>query len=260
LTSNDFGIQIRQHKPDLVWGQVQVLSDQPEKIAEPDNASARLWPEMRKLFDSTRREVLIVSPYFVPGKKGVAFLRALRERGVRVVVLSNSLAANDVSAVHVGYRRYRKDLLRAGVELWEMKPDVHIRASASQKRLESLREDDRPRSSLHTKAFIFDRQTFFVGSLNLDPRSAWLNTEMGLDIQIPALAGQMANVMEERLVQNAYRLVFVAGPGKGKTCGHIVWVSQENGKEVYYTHEPRATFAQRLLVSLVQWLPIESQL
>ena len=237
-----------------------MLSDQPEKTTEPDNVSARLMPELRKLFDSTKREVLIVSPYFVPGKKGVAFLRALRQRGVRVVVLSNSLAANDVSAVHVGYRRYRKDLLRAGVEMWEMKPDVHIRSSASQKQLEISREEDRPRSSLHTKGFIFDRQTLFVGSLNLDPRSAWLNTEMGLDIEIPSLAGEMATVMEERLVQNAYRLVFVPGPGKGKTCGHIVWVSQEDGKEVHYTHEPRATFSQRLLVSLVQWLPSESQL
>lgn len=258
LASNAFGSQIRQHKPALVWGPVKLLSDQPEKTTEPNNASARLLPELRKLFDSTKREVLIVSPYFVPGKKGVEFLQALRKRGVRIVVLSNSLAANDVSAVHVGYRRYRKDLLRAGVEMWEMKPDVHLRASASQKQLELPRE--RSRSSLHTKGFIFDRQTLFVGSLNLDPRSAWLNTEMGLDIEIPALAGPMADLLQARLVQNAYRLVFVPGPGKGKTCGHIVWISQEDGKEVHYTHEPRATFAQRLLVSLVQWLPIESQL
>jgi putative cardiolipin synthase len=174
-------------------------------------------------------------------------------------VLSNSLAANDVSAVHVGYRRYRKDLLQAGVEMWEMKPDVHIRASA-QPQLKLPREEKRPRSSLHTKAFIFDRQTLFVGSLNLDPRSAWLNTEMGLAIEIPALAGQTADLLEKRLLQNAYRLVFVPGPGKGKTCGHIVWVSQEAGKEVHYTDEPLATFSQRLLVALVQWLPIESQL
>jgi putative cardiolipin synthase len=260
LAPNDFGSQLLQHKPALVWGPVRLLSDHPEKIIDAHNPAANILPEIRKMFDSTQREVLIVSPYFVPGKKGVAFLRALRERGVRVVVLSNSLAANDVSAVHAGYRRYRKDLLRAGVEMWEMKPDVHIRASASQSQLELPREDNRPRSSLHTKAFIFDRRTLFVGSLNLDPRSAWLNTEMGLDIEIPALAGPMADLLQERLVQNAYRLVFVPAPGKGKTCGHIVWISQEAGTEVHYTHEPLATFSQRLLVALVQWLPIESQL
>jgi len=259
LAWNDFGSQLHQHKPALVWGPVQLLSDQPEKITDAHNPAANILPELRKMFDSTKRELLIVSPYFVPGKKGVAFLRALRERGVRVVVLSNSLAANDVAAVHVGYRRYRKDLLRAGVEMWEMKPDVHIRASAQQQ-LKLPREEKRPRSSLHTKAFIFDRQTLFVGSLNLDPRSAWLNTEMGLDIEIPALAGQTADLLEKRLLQNAYRLVFVPGPGKGKTCGHIVWVSQEAGKEVHYANEPLATFSQRLLVALVQWLPIESQL
>jgi putative cardiolipin synthase len=258
LGVNELGVQVRRHDLVMDWGPVRLLHDQPEKITEPDNKAARMLPEIETLMDETKKELLIVSPYFVPGKRGVAFLRSLRERGIRVVVLSNSLAANDVSAVHVGYRRYRRDLLRAGVEMWEMKPDVHIRPSRRQRDFANVREDNRPRSSLHTKSFIFDRQSLFVGSLNLDPRSARLNTEMGLLIQIPKLAAAAADLLEDRLPQNAYRLELVTGPNMGG--GQIIWLSQEDGRQVRFCVEPRATIRQRLAVCLMSWLPIESQL
>jgi cardiolipin synthase C len=257
LEEEDIGARIRRHELSLAWGPVKLVCDQPEKVTiDPGDTS--MLPEVREAVAVTERELLIVSPYFIPGDHGVAFLHGLRERGVRVVVLTSSLAANDVPAVHVGYRRYRKPLLRAGVELWEMKPNVHIRAFAGQKYPLDAQEDNHPGSSLHTKAFIFDRQTLFVGSLNLDPRSVRLNTEMGLMIEIPKLAEPTAEQLEQKLAQNAYRLKLA--PGQSRTCEHLVWVSREGEGEVHYTHEPQATLSQRLMVNLLSWLPIESQL
>jgi putative cardiolipin synthase len=258
LAVDELGTHMDRHELVMDWGPVRLLYDQPEKITEPDNHAARMLPEIAQLMDATTNELLIVSPYFVPGKRGVAFLRSLRERGVRVVILSNSLAANDVSAVHAGYRRYRRDLLRAGVEMWEMKPDVHVRPSAREKDFAHMRNDHRPRSSLHTKTFIFDEQSLFVGSLNLDPRSARLNTEMGLLIEIPKLAESTSDLLERRLPQNAYHVELSTGPGKA--AGQLVWFSRENGREVRYCHEPQATLMQRLVVFLASCLPIESQL
>jgi putative cardiolipin synthase len=257
LQGDDTGARIRRHELSLVWGPVKLVCDQPEKVtANP--ADTTMLPEVREAVADTKRELLIVSPYFIPGDRGVTFLRALREQGIRVVVLTSSLAANDVPAVHVGYRRYRKPLLRAGVELWEMKPNVHIRAFAGQEFSLETPDDKHPGSSLHTKAFIFDRQSLFVGSLNLDPRSVKLNTEMGMVIEIPKLAESSAELLEQKLGQNAYRVKLA--PGQCKICDHLVWVSREGEAEVDYTHEPRATLSQRLMVNLLSWLPIESQL
>ena len=165
-----------------------------------------------------------------------------------------------VTAVHVGYRRYRKALLRAGVEMWELKPDLEIRGTGAQKESTRKTEGNTPGSGLHAKTFFFDRQSLFVGSLNLDPHSVVLNTEMGLLIEIPQLAGPQAELLEQHLAQNAYRLEFVPGPGPCKECGSIVWHSLEDGNEVLYKHEPHATFSQKVQVFFLSFLPIESQL
>lgn len=252
---------LRRHDLPLEWGPVQLLRDLPEKVTtDPDDPSTHLLPALRAAVNETTNELVIVSPYFVPGKKGMAFLLSLRRRGVRVIILSNSLAANDVTPVHAGYRRYRKPLLRAGVEMWEMKPNVEIRAAEGQRAAAPHPKRGEPRSTLHAKSLIFDQQTLFVGSFNLDPRSAALNTEMGLIIHIPKLALTTAQVLEGELPQSAYRLEFVPGCGPCKECGHIVWLSQENGREMLYTQEPHATFSKRLKVWLLSFLPIESQL
>jgi putative cardiolipin synthase len=261
LAGIEVGAAIRQHKLAFPSGPTHLVADQPEKITtDPSDTSTHLLPELRRVVDATKREVVIVSPYFIPGSKGMEFFRSLRARGLRVVVLSNSLAANDVIAVHAGYRRYRKALLLAGVELWEIKPDAQLRASARGDKGTRPREGHSPGSSLHAKSFIFDRQTLFVGSLNLDPRSGTLNTEMGLVMEVPTLAGPVVDTLEASLVQDAYRLEFVPGPGPHMECGNIVWLSQENGREVRYTHEPQASFCRRLRVCLASLLPIESQL
>ncbi len=245
----------------MAWGETKLICDQPEKVTtDPTNILTHMLPALRSVADQTTNDLVVVTPYFVPGEKGVEFFRSLRKRGVRVVILSNSLAANDVTAVHAGYRRYRKDLLRAGVEMWEIKPNTQIRATIQEGQVSSKRAGKPSRSALHAKLFIFDHQTLFVGSMNLDPRSAVINTEMGLLIEIPELAGPLADGLEGQLAQQAYRLEFVPGSGPCKECGSIVWISQEDGREVRYTHEPHASLYRRLLVNLLSLLPIESQL
>jgi putative cardiolipin synthase len=258
--AHDTADGLRRHDLRLEWGPVRLVRDLPEKATtDPHDPSTHLLPELRKMVNGATNELLVVSPYFVPGEKGVLLFRSLRGRGVRVVALSNSLAANDVTAVHTGYRRYRKPLLSAGVELWEIKPNVEVRAAERQHAAAPQSKGGPPGSSLHAKSSIVDRQTLFIGSFNFSPRSAYLNTEMRLIIQIPKLARTVAQALEEKLPESAYRLELVSGSGCNKS-GRLVWLSQENGGEVRYTCEPHATFSQHSKVFLLSFLPIESQL
>ena len=146
------------------------------------------------------------------------------------------------------------------MELWEIRPDVVLRATGRDA-AETRKGGDAPaQSALHAKTFAFDRATLFVGSLNLSPRSASINTEMGLVLEVPSLTGPAVNALEKSLGPDAYRLEFVPGPGPCKECGSIVWISQENGREVRYTWEPHASLCRRLQVCILSLLPIESQL
>lgn len=262
LDSIRVGADIRVHEPPIVWGNTTLISDRPEKASsDEDSITNHLFPKLRGIVSATTNEFLVVSPYFVPGPNGVELLRSLRERGVHVIVLSNSLASTDVIAVHAGYRRYRKELLRAGVDLWEFKPDATIDSRAPEPARRGRARDRRPkRTALHAKSFAFDRSTLFVGSLNVDPRSAALNTEMGFVMRMPALARDAADNFETNLIPNAYRLEFVPSSGPCKECGSIVWHSEEHGKDVKYTHEPKTSIFLRLYVRLLSLLPIESQL
>jgi putative cardiolipin synthase len=215
---------------------------------------------LRPVIDATEREVTIVSPYFIPGKKGVAFFQALRKRGVRVVVVTNSLEATDVPAVHAGYRRYRKALLLGGVELYEFRATASLKEVSKTDKSSSGSGTGSSQASLHAKTFVFDQRIIFVGSLNLDPRSAVLNTEIGAVLEIPDLAARAAMRIEQNALRNAYRVEFVPGPGPCKECGQINWVSEENGTTMRYTREPGTSFGKRFLVRLLSLLPIENQL
>jgi cardiolipin synthase C len=248
---------INRRSPALSWGPVKLLYDLPEKVMrDRKDTAAHLLPQLREVSARAQKEIFVISPYFVPGDTGVEFFRSRREQGNRVIILANSLASNDVTPVHVGYSRYRKPLLRAGVELYELKPTIQVRAAAQDK----SRRDHSAGSGLHAKAFIFDRTTLFVTSFNLDPRSASLNTEMGLLIEIPELAASFAEALEKNLPETTYRVEFVPGPGPCKECGSLVWIGHENGVGTRYTNEPETTFARRLLVSGLSLLPIEDQL
>lgn len=231
---------------EVIWAPTRAVADLPEKIEargtdlERTLLSTRLGP----LFRDAETELLIVSPYFIPGDSGTDYLRAARERGVRVRILTNSLAATDVPAVHAGYKRYRKRLLEAGVELYELKRSGPRLREAERSGLLGSSS-----ASLHAKTFGFDRRTVFVGSLNLDPRSIDLNTELGLVVESVELAEHQATGFE-RLTgpEFSWRLSL--------DDGDLVW---EAGEE-RHTREPDTGWWSRFSVGLLGLLPIEGQL
>ena len=236
-----------QREPDvLAWATWQLVFDDPSK-ADPDADAARgMLDALGGVVKAARTELLVISPYFVPRKGGVEFFRGLRERDVRTLIVTNGLASTDVSAVHSGYAPSRRPLLEMGAELWEVRPDVQVSGTVEA-------GVGLSRSSLHTKAFTVDRERLFVGSFNWDPRSARLNTEMGVVIDSPALAGGLAERVEALLPETAYRVEL-------DDRNRIAWVGQHGGATERYATEPGTGFWQRFGAGLLGILPIDSQL
>ncbi len=232
--------------PSRAWA----VYDAPSKVtSKPHDRTDHLAPQLLSIVDQTQKILLIVSPYFVPEKRGVKLLTDLRKRGVRVIVLTNSLAATDVAAVHSGYARYRKPLLEGGVELYELKA---ADSSTQEGERGSSFFKGSSRASLHAKTFAFDDRTVFVGSMNLDPRSIRLNTEIGVLIESRELTSALMQKAVKDLGPHAYQVQLE----KGK----LVWLTEEDGKKIRLTQEPDTTRGQRFKVKLIGLLPIEGQL
>ena len=229
----------------FVWAPAKVVWDDPEDFREGREQGQIITALTRRL-QSLERELLVEVAYFVPGRRGAKALTTLTERGVRVRVLTNSLSSNDVVAAHSGYSVYRERLLKAGVELHEVRADS---AEVQQTLLSG-----RSRAALHTKAAVFDGEAIFVGSFNFDPRSANLNTEIGIYAESPELAEQLTAFMDEGAEpQNSYALSL-----NGE--GEVVWSSQEEGGLRLYGYDPATSFSQRFLSDFMTLLPVESQL
>lgn len=237
------------------WGRARLLYDDPKKVLRPaGEAEGTLLPQFGELGLQAQQSMMIVSPYFVPGQKGVRWLGDQVKRGVDVSVLTNSLAATDVSAVHAGYSRYRRELLEAGVHLYELKAD------ADQRKKSGGSGKSGSRASLHAKTFIFDKKAVFIGSMNLDPRSVALNTEIGLLCESEALAGRLSRGLEAGLKDGAYRVELSAKSPEHDSDAPMVW--SETGPEgvVTYSRDPEAGLWRRFSVWVLRLLPIESQL
>jgi cardiolipin synthase C len=203
------------------------------------------------------RELVVISPYFIPGPAGLATLEGLQKRGVRVRILTNSLASTDVPVVHSAYRRYREPLLDAGVEIFEVRP-VPGELHSDRESRGSVSGGSGAPFALHAKAYVFDRQSVFLGSANLDPRSLELNTEVGLLIESPDLAQQIIERFEEfSASSNSYRVVRTKDSGTGAT---LAWRTSVDGRIVDWHYEPDTTLWQRIKVDLLSFLPIEDQL
>jgi putative cardiolipin synthase len=238
----------------VFFGQARVVFDDPSKVTRsPDDATGHLFPQFAKLGVEPNSEMLIVSPYFVPGDAGVAHLLGHVKRGVRVTVLTNSLASNDVSAVHAGYKRYREALVEGGVTLYELRPES----------IDYVRERDRgshikgSQAALHAKTFLVDRRVIFIGSLNLDPRSISLNTEIGLVCESPAMVDILTRGIEKGLDRVAWRVERVVDDSGS---AHLVWVETNANGVVRRDSEPEASVWRRFSVWFVGLLPIEGQL
>ena len=227
--------------------EAEVVYDDPQKLREKiSDEHKALANRMRELFDESAQEVIIFTPYFIPGKDGVEYLEGLIDRGVEVIVITNSLATNNHTAVHSAYAGYRKDLLKAGVELWE------ARANAAKIVTDDGDEVGPEHLTLHTKGVIVDRRIFFVGSLNFDPRSIDINTEMGVLIDSEPMVSEMAVNLSDEILRIAYRLEL---NDKNK----IEWHAVINGEEVVETKEPLTSGWRRFSAWFQKIVP-ESQL
>lgn len=230
---------------------VQIVADRPEKARRGLGARKRaraaggIAAEIADVLRMARHEVLLISPYLVPGRAGLALLRELRGRGVRITAVTNSLLATDVVAVHGGYAKYRRAMLRMGIDLYELKPGL---------------EDERASllgsrgAALHTKAVAVDGAIAFVGSFNLDPRSAALNTEMGAFIRDPHLACAVAHE-HARLTDPSVSWRVVLDNEVMRWCD-----TGPDGGPRRIAQEPPASWTRRILAWVVRRLPVEEQL
>ena len=230
----------------LVWAPGQVVADDPSTLTRGERGSVAV--ALVEQMAAAEREILIESAYFVQRKPGVEAARRVCDSGIRIRVLTNSLASNDVAPAHAGYEKNRKRLLEAGVELHELRPDaVTVARQVAPEAAGAI-------TALHTKAVVLDRETVFIGSFNLDPRSAELNTEVALLISSSELAAQVAAFMDEGVaVDSSYRIVL-------GNDGDVIWISEAGGAERRWKHEPETSCWQRFVADVVKLFPIQSQL
>jgi putative cardiolipin synthase len=228
------------------WAPYELVVDSPDKgiksrAAEADSITTPLIESI----SAAKKELLIISPYFVPRKTGVEWLVGVQREGVEVSIVTNSLAANNQFTVHGGYAPSRKPLLKAGVTLFEVRPDADVAGT-------EFVNASGAKATLHTKAFVVDRKEIFIGSFNFDPRSAKINTELGVIIRDPELANRMANDAFAKLTTQSYKLSLTEK-------GDLSWQTETDGEVVTFEKEPETTWGQRFSAGLARILP-KSQL
>ncbi len=233
-------------KVELFPADGKVLTDDPEKLLQKISVDHQLLvTALAAVIDDATSEVVVITPYFIPGERGVQFWRSIADRGIRVVVITNSLASNNHVPVHAAYARYRHAMIAAGAELYEVRVD-------SSKLPEGSAQASYDSMTLHTKGLLVDRRLTFVGSLNLDPRSIDINTEFGVLIDNADLAGGIAERFFASLPGFAYRVT-------ENESGKLRWTVQIDGKEVVEKNEPQAGKWLRFKAFLSRILP-EGQL
>ena len=238
LGQTSVGAQLATGRLQLHLAAVRVLADAPVKAPMADGA---VMNGKLELLQSARSEVLVASPYFVPGRRTMEILKQATDSQVRVSVMTNSLATTDEPLVHAGYARYRTALLDMGVSLYELMPGaVPARAVAG--------EVHGSLGRLHAKLAVVDGRRFYIGSLNMDRRSAHLNTEMGLIVDSPELAGQLASLLRGERQPRSYQ-VRSAGGSK-----NLQWVAQGGDAPVVLAQEPNSRWSTQLRLALLSSL------
>jgi putative cardiolipin synthase len=241
-------------------GDVKVIYDDPEKsMGKSDKEIVYLKSLMAPHLEQATQTFEIVSPYFVPGDEGTEYLTGLVKKGLKVRVITNSLSSTDGIMAQSGYARHRIELLKGGVELYELKADTKSKASRS------LRRSAKAKSGLHAKTYIFDREEVFIGSFNFDQRSANINSEVGIIYQIPKMAQLIAkSAFDTAVNEHTYRVELVIEhediDGIDVAQEKVVWVETKDGKEYRYTTEPGTSGWRRFNEDVFSILPIESQL
>jgi cardiolipin synthase C len=240
LSSNWLGAELDSGHIHLTWVPATVLADRPAKIASENSPDEEVTiaNNLVALMRSAKQELIVISPYFVPGKDGVALFAKLVEQGVHIRILTNSLASTDSPLVHDGYSHYRVALLKLGVELSEVRPKL------GQKRVR-FHPFHSSNASLHAKAVVIDQKTVFIGSMNMDARSARTNSELGLVIRSADIARQVTSLLDDISADGSYKLQLVDHSHR------IEWSSGESGSEMIWYTDPETTRLQRFVLKLV---------
>jgi putative cardiolipin synthase len=222
----------------LIWAKAHAFADPPGKLllkTRDDIVKSSVTREVMTSIWAAKSELVITSPYLIPGPLGIRTIEDLRAGGVKVTVLTNSLAATDVPLVHIGYARYRYALLRAGVDLYELSPLL-----TQTEKGQRLGVFGTSQGSLHAKTVVIDRKRVYIGSMNLDPRSESENTELGVFVDSPELASELIRVVNISKLQSAYKVRLQPnGPG-------LQWLTMDEDGEVVLDSEPESSRWKRL--------------
>jgi len=241
LSDNDRWLEheITAKKLDLIWAPATVLADRPAKIASETSPDEELTiaNDITALMGTAKQDLSIISPYFIPGKQGVALIAKLVEQGVHVRILTNSLASTDSPLVDIGYARYRVPLLKLGVDLREMRPKLgqkHVR-------FHPFRSSN---ASLHAKALVIDQKIVFIGSLNMDERSAKINSELGLVINSTEIAREVTSLLDDISNDGSYKLQL-------DQHGRVEWVSGDGGTQKIWHTDPATSRTERVWLTIL---------
>ncbi len=246
----------------IVWTNAYYFSDPSSKSKQArsfkfkDSLIAQIIP----FIASTKNQLILISPYFVPTKVGTDYLVKMAKQGKRVIIITNSLSSTDVTIVHSAYQKYRKQLLQAGIELYEFKDDPKNDEYGKKGYRRKYKDTydvngSLPNSgaSLHAKASIIDDRYVFIGSSNFDPRSALLNTEDGVILEDSGLARAISEALEQNRDVINYQLTL-------QSNGKLLWRTLEDGKRVVYYHEPETPLKDRIFSEILAMLPIDGWL
>jgi putative cardiolipin synthase len=240
----------------VVWSKAEIVCDSPDKKDVVDGAAAGrlMYGPISDAVKAVQSELILVTPYLVPTPGEIQLLRDLRQRNVRVRILTNSFNSTNEPAAHSGYARYRRELLLMGIELYEVRAQLDSSRGSGQ----SAKMSRYGNYGLHGKFLVFDRKKMYAGSMNFDQRSRRLNTETGLIIFSPELAAQTVARFEAMTQPASAYAVALQSPNSEKSP--LIWRTEENGKAVQYTKEPSRSVWRRIEVDLLSALPLDKEL
>ena len=248
---------IMSGKLPLAWAPAQLVYDSPDKKQVVSGAvpGALIVPEVEKAIRAAQSEMLLVTPYLVPSDDELQALEQLRERQVRVRILSNSLESCPEISAQSGYDNYRVPLLKSGVELYEVRSLLGSSRGSGQ----SSKMSRYGNYALHGKLYVFDRKRVLIGSMNFDQRSQRINTEIGLIIGSPEISQQTALRFESMVKpENCYALALSPAGEGGKS--RLTWRTEESNRKIEYDREPARSGWQRLQAKFLSLLPVEREL
>ena len=249
LRTSPLASKIKHNTLKFQWANAYLIKDSPRKIIKTRNRSEKKLKvkAFEAIVKNTDNEIFIITPYFIPGERGLRYFKQLRNKGIKISVLTNSYESTDVKIVNSHYNRYRKDLLRMGVKLYEFKA-VNRNVNLLQRARKLFNTPTK--AALHAKIISFDRRKLYVGSMNMDPRSLYENTEIGVVIVSSSIAGRIGEWLDENLDKLAYTVELQGN--------HIIWRDKQENKVLF--NEPDTIISQRFWMNLMRILPVESQL